>query len=104
MSTPAVLTASSSTEELAEGADAAIRAAEEKESKDEEEVSPPAPITDEERQKYANWPLKDIKEPHPNDVLYGRGGSSFVKDVVVPNEEASIETIPCIGKMRFVFL
>ena len=31
--------------------------------------------TEEERKKYANWPLKDIKEPHPNDVLYGRGGT-----------------------------
>jgi hypothetical protein len=21
-----------------------------------------------------NWPLRDISEPHPNDILYGRGG------------------------------
>jgi hypothetical protein len=24
--------------------------------------------------KFANWPQKNIKEPHDNDVLYGRGG------------------------------
>lgn len=23
---------------------------------------------------YSNWPLRDIKDPHSNDVLYGRGG------------------------------
>ena len=26
------------------------------------------------KEDYTNWPFKDIKEPHPNDVLYGRGG------------------------------
>mmetsp|Transcript_14573 Transcript_14573/g.16951 ORF Transcript_14573/g.16951 Transcript_14573/m.16951 type:complete len:786 (-) Transcript_14573:134-2491(-) len=25
---------------------------------------------------YADWPLSDIKEPHTNDVLYGRGGGT----------------------------
>mmetsp|Transcript_25212 Transcript_25212/g.28731 ORF Transcript_25212/g.28731 Transcript_25212/m.28731 type:complete len:795 (+) Transcript_25212:282-2666(+) len=25
---------------------------------------------------YLNWPLKGIKEPHENDVLYGRGGGT----------------------------
>jgi hypothetical protein len=40
------------------------------------EVPPPSlPLTAEEKKKYANWPLRDIKEPHPNDVLYGRGGT-----------------------------
>lgn len=34
-----------------------------------EEKSTPA-------QKYTNWPLKEIKEPHDNDVLYGRGGGT----------------------------
>ncbi len=24
--------------------------------------------------KIVDWPLRDISEPHPNDVLYGRGG------------------------------
>ena len=26
------------------------------------------------RRKYSDWPVRDIKEPHNNDVLYGRGG------------------------------
>ena len=26
--------------------------------------------------KYANWPLKGIKDPHENDVMYGRGGGT----------------------------
>jgi hypothetical protein len=26
------------------------------------------------KKKYADWPIRDIKEPHDNDVLYGRGG------------------------------
>jgi len=24
--------------------------------------------------KYVDWPVRNIKEPHNNDVLYGRGG------------------------------
>jgi hypothetical protein len=24
--------------------------------------------------KIVDWPLRDIAEPHPNDVMYGRGG------------------------------
>ena len=28
------------------------------------------------RKKYADWPLKNIKEPHENDVMYGRGGGT----------------------------
>ncbi|KAG7350302.1 hypothetical protein IV203_009662 [Nitzschia inconspicua] len=28
------------------------------------------------KKKYANWPLRDIKEPHENDVMYGRGGGT----------------------------
>eukprot|EP00934_Nitzschia_sp_Nitz4_P006310 Nitzschia sp. Nitz4//scaffold17_size182527//137924//140248//NITZ4_001875-RA/size182527-snap-gene-0.283-mRNA-1//1//CDS//3329539403//6300//frame0 len=28
------------------------------------------------RKKYANWPLRGIKEPHDNDVMYGRGGGT----------------------------
>jgi len=30
----------------------------------------------ENKKKYANWPLKDVKETHDNDVLYGRGGGT----------------------------
>lgn len=26
--------------------------------------------------RYANWPLKDVKEPTENDILYGRGGGT----------------------------
>lgn len=26
------------------------------------------------KKKHTDWPLKDIKEPHEHDVLYGRGG------------------------------
>jgi hypothetical protein len=26
--------------------------------------------------KYTDWPLKNIKEPHDHDVLYGRGGGT----------------------------
>lgn len=28
------------------------------------------------KKKYANWPIKDVKETHDNDVLYGRGGGT----------------------------
>jgi hypothetical protein len=28
------------------------------------------------RKKYANWPLRNIKDPHDNDVMYGRGGGT----------------------------
>lgn len=28
------------------------------------------------KKKYNNWPLREIKEPHENDVLYGRGGGT----------------------------
>jgi hypothetical protein len=30
--------------------------------------------------KVVDWPLKDIAEPHPNDVLYGRGGECNARD------------------------
>lgn len=28
------------------------------------------------KKKYANWPQKAIKDPHDNDVMYGRGGGT----------------------------
>lgn len=31
---------------------------------------------DELKKKYADWPLRGIKEPHENDVMYGRGGGT----------------------------
>ena len=33
-----------------------------------------APVTD--PSQYANWPLKNIRDPSPNDILYGRGGGT----------------------------
>jgi hypothetical protein len=53
----------------------------------EPEADSPKPIKKEEaketeeeaerrKKKYANWPMRDIKEPHENDVLYGRGGGT----------------------------
>lgn len=32
---------------------------------------------EEDEKKYADWPFRDIREPHLNDVLYGRGGESL---------------------------
>lgn len=29
-----------------------------------------------EEEDYSNWPVNDIKDPHSNDVLYGRGGGT----------------------------
>lgn len=26
-------------------------------------------------EKYKDWPFRNVKEPHANDVLYGRGGT-----------------------------
>lgn len=49
------------------------------EDKDKKEEKT-APMTPEEKaaakKKYENWPLKNISEPHDNDVLYGRGGGT----------------------------
>lgn len=28
------------------------------------------------KEKYKDWPVKNIKEPHDNDVMYGRGGGT----------------------------
>ena len=42
---------------------------EEKRKKEEEEAL---------REKYKDWPMKNISEVHDNDVLYGRGGKSFL--------------------------
>ena len=38
-----------------------------KKTKEEEEAH---------KKKYAHWPMRDIKEPHQNDVMYGRGGGT----------------------------
>lgn len=42
--------------------------AKEKEAPEKKEKSP--------KKKTQNWPLREIKEPHENDVLYGRGGGT----------------------------
>lgn len=34
---------------------------------------------DKSEKKYVDWPLKNIEEPHENDVLYGRGGEYEVR-------------------------
>ena len=44
-------------------------------TKDETEEKKTEEVTEEMELKYANWPYRDIKEPHANDVLYGRGGT-----------------------------
>ena len=46
----------------------------EKESKEAEEAEKKR--IEELKIKYKDWPLKDIKEPHENDVMYGRGGGT----------------------------
>lgn len=49
--------------------DAAVKKEDEAEDEDK-------PKKKEEKTKTTNWPLKDIKVPHENDVLYGRGGGT----------------------------
>jgi len=45
-----------------------------KEAKENEEAEKKR--IEELRIKYKDWPLKDIKDPHDNDVMYGRGGGT----------------------------
>jgi hypothetical protein len=49
---------------------------EEEKVKEEEDAEEKKKKEDELRKKYANWPLRNIKEPHDNDVMYGRGGGT----------------------------
>jgi hypothetical protein len=50
---------------------------EEKKEEDSEESEEEKKKKQEElRKKYANWPLRNIKDPHDNDVMYGRGGGT----------------------------
>eukprot|EP00980_Cylindrotheca_fusiformis_P000610 scaffold154_cov129-Cylindrotheca_fusiformis.AAC.27 len=55
----------SDTAEVVEDKEATKRKAEEDRKKKEEL-----------QKKYANWPLRNIKDPHDNDVMYGRGGGT----------------------------
>lgn len=50
-----------------------------KKEEDEQEMTPEELAKKEKEEeelriKYKDWPMKDISEPHENDVLYGRGG------------------------------
>ena len=72
-----------SSEEKKESSDAETEADEaddkspeekEKEAKEKEEAEKKR--IEELKIKYKDWPLKDVKEPHENDVMYGRGGGT----------------------------
>jgi len=54
--------------------DTAMTEAEKEEAKKKEEEE--RKEKDKLKKKYANWPLKGIKDPHENDVMYGRGGGT----------------------------
>ena len=56
------------------GDDEAMTEAEKEEPKEETEED--RKKKEELKKKYANWPLKGIKDPHDNDVMYGRGGGT----------------------------
>lgn len=60
-------------------------AQEEEDSNDDEEEEEKSDDEDEEtkmkreaelKERYKDWPLRGIKEPHENDVMYGRGGGT----------------------------
>merc|ERR1712183_1020127 len=36
----------------------------------------PTPKEQKAKKQYVNWPLCDVRDPHSNDVLYGRGGGT----------------------------
>lgn len=73
----------SSTPELSEAQEEESKAKDEttpndEDMKDEDEEDEEAKKKKQEelRKKYADWPLKGIKDPHDNDVMYGRGGGT----------------------------
>lgn len=55
-------------------ADTRTQEEKDKEAKEKEEAEKKR--IEELKIKYKDWPLKDIKEPHENDVMYGRGGGT----------------------------
>lgn len=57
-------------EEKKDGNDTKLENSDETKPSTNEETSKP------DRKKYADWPVREIKEPHDNDVLYGRGGGT----------------------------
>jgi hypothetical protein len=60
------------TNEDEEGPKEPEKSEEEKMQEEEEEKKRIAEL----KKKYADWPLRDIKEPHEHDVMYGRGGGT----------------------------
>jgi hypothetical protein len=74
--------------------------------KDDDEIAattPAATVTTTKKEKkeivtddttdYSNWPYKNIKEPHDNDVLYGRGGTCS------STEKSSSFLLPSLSSM-----
>ena len=66
--------ATSDAETEADDSDGKTQEEKDKESKEAEEAEKKR--IEELKIKYKDWPLKDIKEPHENDVMYGRGGGT----------------------------
>jgi len=52
------------------------RTQEEKDKEAKEKAEAEKKRIEELKIKYKDWPLKDIKDPHENDVMYGRGGGT----------------------------
>ena len=52
------------------------RSEEEKEREAQEKEEAEKKRIEELREKYKDWPMNNIKEPHENDVMYGRGGGT----------------------------
>jgi len=65
---------SSDAETVVDEEDARTQEEKDKEVKEKEEAEKKR--IEELKIKYKDWPLKDIKEPHDNDVMYGRGGGT----------------------------
>lgn len=66
--------ATSDAETEADDSDGKTQEEKDKESKEAEEAEKKR--IEELKIKYKDWPLKDVKEPHENDVMYGRGGGT----------------------------
>lgn len=52
------------------------RSKEEKDKEAKEKEKAEKKRIEELKEKYKDWPLQNIKEPHENDVMYGRGGGT----------------------------
>jgi hypothetical protein len=76
--TPAEEKKDESNEDAVEERNEEPQASEEEKVKQEEKEE-----TAEDLEKYKDWPLRDIKEPHDNDVLYGRGGELLLNVAVL---------------------